>query len=124
MIHKPCIHKAHAHDETKEKKKTQIETMGLDISRLTTVVMPNHIGFAQIYSKGIESVAKALLDSNEHDGISHSTDGNLMWKSTFLKIWPLFFPKSLKQANVIVMLWILAMYTYILSFMQIQQFQS
>ena len=35
---------------------------GIDISRPTIVVMPNHIGFAQLFSHGTESAAKALWD--------------------------------------------------------------
>ena len=35
---------------------------GLDISRPTTVVTPNHVGFAQLFSQGTESVPKALWD--------------------------------------------------------------
>ena len=43
---------------------------GLDFSHLTTVVMHNHIGFAQLFfSQGTESVAKALRDSNRQDSI-------------------------------------------------------
>ena len=42
---------------------------GLDISRPTTVVMPNHIGFAQVFSRGTDSVAKALWDSNRQGSI-------------------------------------------------------
>ena len=51
----------------------------LNISRLTTVlvVMPNHIGFAQIHSQLTQSVSiKALWYSIGQDGISHSTDSH------------------------------------------------
>ena len=47
----------------------------LAISQPTTVVMPNQIGFAQIYFQGTEPVANTPWDSNSQDSISHSTEG-------------------------------------------------
>ena len=76
---------------------------GLDISHPTTEVMSNHIGFTQLFSQETESVAEALSDSNRQDSI---------------------FSKKLEAAcfqNSIHLLWILAIYTYTASFMQIQQ---
>ena len=51
------------------KEKQVVAPKGLHISLPTTVVMPNHIGFAQLFSKWSESVAKALWDSNKQDSI-------------------------------------------------------
>ena len=40
--------------------KQVVAPKGLGISRPTTVVMPDRVGFAQLFSHGTESVAKAL----------------------------------------------------------------
>ena len=68
----------------------------------TTVVMPNHIGFAHLFSQGTDSVAIKHFEA--------ATD-----KIVF------FRKKNWKQANSIFLLRILPIYTYISSFMQIQQ---
>ena len=55
---------------SKNKTKRQVVApKRLAISHPTTVVMPNHIGFAQLFPQGTESVAKALCDSNRQDSI-------------------------------------------------------
>ena len=41
-------------------RKQVVAPKGLDISRPTTVVGPNHVGFAELFSQGTKSVAKAL----------------------------------------------------------------
>ena len=53
-----------------------VATKGLDISRPTTVDMPNNIHFARLYSHEIESVAKELSNSNKQDSICDSAEGN------------------------------------------------
>ena len=92
---------------------------GLDISRLITVVISNHKCFCPTQlSQGTESVAKARWDSNRQDNMNHSTEGN--WDENLcIFLMAAFLTINLKEANI--ELWILAIYTYISSVMQIQQ---
>ena len=48
--------------KVKNKLQQVVAPKGLDISSPTTVVMPNHVGFAQLFSQGTKSVAEALWD--------------------------------------------------------------
>ena len=54
--------------------KQVVAPKGLDISHPTTVIMPNHVGFAQLFSQRRESVAKALWDSNRQDYFSKKSE--------------------------------------------------
>ena len=57
------------HDSNPKQLIQVVAPKGLAISRLTTMVMPSHIGFAQLFTQGIDSVAKALWGSNRQDSI-------------------------------------------------------
>ena len=113
--------------------------------------MPNLIGFAQIHSQGTKSVYKELWDSNRQEGISRSTEGNWGENSLSLNshhfppkvenkhisplmnewmivvlghdsaLLRLYWAGDNLGEHITLMLWVLAIYNYISSFMQIQK---
>ena len=64
-MHEHLVILYHCYISSKVGTPKEIET-----SCRTKVILPNQIGFAQLHSQGIESAAKAVLDSNNQLGIT------------------------------------------------------